>query len=113
MNESYEQFVDIIDAGRPQLNQDQVRDLADGRIYSGKQAADLKLVDEVGDLDRAADLGRELAKVDEATVVRYEQSPGFLDMLQSRLASGEPEAITVLRAAGLNPSPELQYLYRP
>ncbi len=113
VNESYEQFVDIIDAGRPQLNRDQVRDLADGRIYSGKQAADLKLVDEVGDLDRAAELGRELAKVDEATVVRYEQSPGFFDMLQSRLASGEPDAITVLRAAGLNPSPELQYLYRP
>ncbi|NLK71987.1 MAG: signal peptide peptidase SppA [Clostridiales bacterium] len=52
LNESYEQFVDIIVQGRG-IAKETVRNIADGRLYSAKQAVDLNLVDEIGTLDDA------------------------------------------------------------
>ena len=113
VDEGYDQFVQVIVEGRG-LPEEVVRELADGRIYSGQQAEDLGLVDELGDLERSAEASRELAGVEEATVVRYQQqSPGLLELLQARLAPPEPEALQVLETTGLNLTPELQYLYRP
>lgn len=51
VDEAYTQFVEIVDQGRPGLTLDQVKVLADGRIYSAKQALDHQLVDQIGTLD--------------------------------------------------------------
>jgi protease-4 len=113
VDEGYDQFVQVIVEGRD-LPEEEVRELADGRVYSGQQAETLGLVDELGDLERAAEASRELAGVEEATVVRYQrQSPGLFELLQARLTPPEPEALQVLETAGLSLTPELQYLYRP
>lgn len=115
VDEGYDRFVQVIVEGRG-LSEDRVRELADGRVYSGQQAQSLGLVDELGDLDRAAEISRDLAGLDKATMVRYQRrSPGLVGLLQNRLASPEPEAesLKVLKTAGLSPTPELQYLYRP
>ena len=111
--ESYDGFVEVIVEGRG-LPEDRVRELADGRVYSGLQARELGLVDELGNLDTAARVSRELADVEEATVVRYTQEPSLVELFQARLAaSPESEAMKTLEAAGLGITPELQYLYRP
>lgn len=46
--DSYNFFVDIVDEGRESLSRDDVLKLADGRIYTGRQALEVKLVDEIG-----------------------------------------------------------------
>ena len=112
VDEDYDEFVRVIVEGRG-LPEDRVRELADGRIYSGRQAEDLGLVDELGDLETATRVAQEIAGVEGATVVRYTQEPGLAELLQARLAPQKPEALKVLEEAGLSPSPELQYLYRP
>ncbi|MDQ3639190.1 MAG: S49 family peptidase [Actinomycetota bacterium] len=113
VDESYDGFVEVIVEGRG-LPEDEVRELADGRVYSGLQAESLGLVDELGNLERAAEVSAELAGVNDATVVRYQRrAPGITELLQTRLAPPEPEALQVLEAAGLSPTPELQYVYRP
>jgi protease-4 len=48
----YEQFLDDVSAGR-KISKDELRPLADGRIFTGKQALQLKLVDELGNLEDA------------------------------------------------------------
>ena len=113
VDEGYDQFVQVIVEGRG-LPEQIVRELADGRVYSGQQAETLGLVDELGDLERATEASRELAGVERATVVRYQRrSPGIVELLQARLAQPKPEAVQVLETAGLDLNPELQYLYRP
>lgn len=112
VDEDYDEFVRVIAEGR-NLPEGRVRELADGRIYSGRQAEDLGLVDELGDLETASGVAEELAGVEETTTVRYTQEPGFTELLQARLAPQKPEALKILEEAGLDPSPELQYLYRP
>ncbi|WP_082235112.1 signal peptide peptidase SppA [Halobacillus massiliensis] len=47
VDESYQGFVNVISEGRD-MPEDEVRELADGRIYSGQQAVENGLVDQIG-----------------------------------------------------------------
>ena len=52
LDDMHDQFVTAIAEGR-RLGKDRVRALADGRVYSGRMAKDLGLVDALGGLDEA------------------------------------------------------------
>jgi protease-4 len=75
VDEYYEQFVDVVAEGRG-LSREEVRNLATGQIYTGTEAKELGLVDELGDLDTAIDLAAELAGI-ETAIVEYYQPPGL------------------------------------
>ncbi|UCH36464.1 MAG: signal peptide peptidase SppA [Armatimonadota bacterium] len=49
LNDIYRQFVTAVAAGR-EMDKQEVLKLADGRVYTGEQAKELKLVDELGGL---------------------------------------------------------------
>lgn len=51
-DECYEQFTEIVSFAR-KINIDKIKELADGRIYTAKQAKNLGLVDEVATFDDA------------------------------------------------------------
>jgi protease IV len=63
IDSSYSQFVAAVAEGRG-LEQEQVRGFADGRVFSGAQALELGLVDELGDEERARELAATLAGLD-------------------------------------------------
>lgn len=67
IDSSYNQFVDAVSQGRD-LSQEKVRAFADGRVFSGAQALDLGLVDELGDEDHARRLAARLAGLEEDEV---------------------------------------------
>ena len=48
VNDLFDQFVTMVATAR-QLDKDRVRELADGRAYTGRQALDLHLIDQIGD----------------------------------------------------------------
>ncbi len=50
VDEAFDQFVDIVKEGRG-LDEAVVRNLADGRIYSAKQAKENRLIDEIGSME--------------------------------------------------------------
>jgi len=52
VDDVYHQFIEAVAQGR-NLPLDEVRQAADGRIYTGRQAKDLRLVDELGSLHDA------------------------------------------------------------
>lgn len=60
VDDLYQQFVEVVSEGR-KMDQDQVRKLADGRVYTGHQAKDLGLIDEYGNLYDAIDGAAALA----------------------------------------------------
>ena len=45
--------------------------------------------------------------------MRYEESPGLLESVQARIAPEEPQAVQIMESAGIEHTPEMQYLYRP
>ncbi|MEE8558835.1 MAG: signal peptide peptidase SppA [Myxococcota bacterium] len=60
VDQMYGDFVGRVASGRG-IEQERVREMAEGRVWTGAQAAELGLVDELGGLDRAVARVRELA----------------------------------------------------
>ncbi len=89
VDQAYQGFVDVIVEGR-NLPREEVLRLADGRIYTGRQALELGLVDEIGNLDDAVEGARELAGLDRATIVRYTPAASLRALLGSRLQPAPP-----------------------
>jgi protease-4 len=112
VDESYSEFVDVISEGR-NIPEDRVREIADGRVYSGSQARDLGLVDSFGGLDEASATAGRLAGERDTTVIRYVQEPTLTETLLARLAPQEPQAQQIMEATGLNLEPKPYYLYLP
>lgn len=54
VDEYYQEFVDIIADGRG-MDEDRVRELGDGRIYTGRQALEEGLIDDLGSIDDVID----------------------------------------------------------
>jgi protease-4 len=112
VNQDYSEFVDVISEGRG-IPEDRVREIADGRVYSGIQARDLGLVDSFGGLDEASATAGRLAGTKDTTVIRYVQEPTLTETLLARLAPQEPQAQQIMEAAGLDLEPKPYYLYLP
>lgn len=55
LDDAHNLFVDIVDAGRPEMERDEIVPLADGRVYTGRQALDVGLVDTLGSEKEAMD----------------------------------------------------------
>lgn len=70
----YDGFKDRVARGRS-LTPDQVEEVAKGRIWTGARAAELGLVDELGGLDVAIFLARELAGIPEERPVHLKTYP--------------------------------------
>ena len=63
-----------------------LRQVADGRVYSGEQAKQLGLVDEIGTLDDTLmAMGREFGIEGTPEVLEYKPRQGLLDMLNSKV----------------------------
>ena len=74
--EFYGRFVDAVAAGRPAMARDTVRALADGRVYTGTQAAANGLIDKTGDIKDALELAKQRSGVKAAKVVMYDRPWG-------------------------------------
>ena len=102
VDEYYEQFIDVVAEGRG-LSREEVRNLATGQIYTGTEAKELGLVDELGGLDTAINLAVELAGI-ETAIVEYYQPPkltlwsllGCANAIQVRLSGLSAQDIILL-----------------
>lgn len=93
----YEQFLKAVADGR-KLPLDAVRPYADGRILTGEQAFQAKLVDRLGGLDAALEEVRALAKMDAKQklnlVYPEPKRRSLLEMLGSGAADGLLDGVT-------------------
>lgn len=115
----YERFLQAVQEGRPRLSKEEVKRLADGRIYSAAQAKQLGLVDEIGYLDDAIELAKREAGLADARVVMYHRPSGYHPNIYSQWPRGEtgwpvlkldPVSLTILLGGG---SPAFMYLWLP
>jgi protease-4 len=110
IDDTYEQFIEAVADGRG-LALDSVRQFADGRIFTGRQAVGLGLVDELGDLEDAVNIAAESVGLETPpkTVRAIERRrPSLLDFL------GEMAVAWLAGMAEDNGgvTPSLQYRFR-
>ena len=79
----YELFRKRVSDGR-NMPVDSVENIAQGRVWLGSDALDIKLVDELGGIDKAIAKAAELAKLEEYHTASYPAAPGWMEQLMAK-----------------------------
>ena len=100
----YEGFKGHVQSGRS-MSAESVEEVAKGRVWTGAEAKELGLVDELGGLDRAIELARELAELEEGAPLSVQVYPkkGLIPIGTSK-PSSEPVKDVLAVLATLAPS---------
>ncbi len=88
MNDTLSQFIEAVADGRS-MDAAEVEQLADGRVFTGRQAKSVLLVDEIGDLHDAIKLAGELGGIEGTPRVLETTKPfSFQEFLESTFLGG-------------------------
>jgi len=113
IDNSYEGFVKVISEGRG-MSESEVKKIADGRIYDGRQAKDVNLIDEFGYLEDVIDAMKNDHKLKGAQVVSYTENFGFgslFSMGAQKIMGEDFEMGVIMKMLSQPNSPRLMYLY--
>jgi protease-4 len=114
MQATYDAFVEKAAAGR-HTTPERIDAVAQGRVWTGRQAKDLGLVDELGGLDRALSLAKERAKIppdSDVEVVTYPAHRSLYELVANPFGRSEG-AMTLGALLGLRDARSLSALSAP
>jgi len=104
LDDVHEQFIKAVAEGR-KMSQEDVTRLADGRIFTGRQAVAVGLVDELGNLEDAVRVAAKLAGIKgEPDIVDKKEKTSVIDFLRGKL----PEELS-----DLFPTVKIKYVFAP
>jgi len=111
IDESYRQFAEAVSVGR-NIPIEEVKKFADGRIFTGTQAKELGLVDDIGDEFLAREVAAEMANID----IKIE--PVTLNKKKKKILGVIPGGSFIEKIFGnlifeIDISNKLLWLYRP
>ncbi|HYO10061.1 MAG TPA: signal peptide peptidase SppA [Tepidisphaeraceae bacterium] len=92
VNEYYARFVEVVKTTRPIKDPASLSTSTDGRVFSGQRALELGLVDELGLLEDAIDVARDLAKAPGAKAVMYKRPYGYRGSIYANSELPQPQA---------------------
>ncbi len=101
VTDAYDHFVRLI-VERRQMDDARVRQLADGRVYTGSQALKLKLIDGIGGTDEAIEWLEQNKKINPKLTVRDVKPAPEFDSLWDELGQATGIKIFSARAVGLD-----------
>lgn len=87
INEGYELFVTRCADGR-KTGIDDIKKIAEGRVWTGSMAKELGLVDELGGIDDAIEKAKQLAEIESYSIVTYPEKPSMLEEIMNNIPSG-------------------------
>lgn len=94
IDEGYKDFLQHVATGR-NMDSAKVAELAQGRVYTGLQAIDLGLVDQLGGLQDAIEKAAELANLEAYYVRNYPPQKDFFERLDEVINSGSMSVVAM------------------
>lgn len=106
INDTYDQFVEVLVEERG-IPRDKVLEFADGRVFTGRQAKELNLVDVLGNLEDAIEIAGKMGGIEGTpdTIREKKRKATFFDLLTQKLDSWFNLDQTQFM-------PQLQYIYK-
>ncbi|MCX5895882.1 MAG: signal peptide peptidase SppA [Proteobacteria bacterium] len=80
----YQKFLAVIAEGRKDIAKDELKRLADGRVFTARQALDAKLIDSIGYLDDTIDMVKKQTGLEEARVITYYRPTAYKNNIYSQ-----------------------------
>jgi len=80
IEKGYDLFVKRCSEGR-KIENKKLREMAEGRVWTGKKAVELGLADEIGGIDRALEVAAKLGKIKQYRTVSFPEKKDFLTQM--------------------------------
>lgn len=93
IDDVWKQFIEAVATGRG-MDEAKAQEFADGRVWTGRQAKELGLVDELGTVESAYDLAAELAGLKKDSWEVFEAPKPSVNWLEFLMAGNEEEETT-------------------
>ncbi|MBI4691770.1 MAG: signal peptide peptidase SppA [Nitrospirae bacterium] len=104
LDDVHEQFIKAVSDGR-NIPFDKVKEIADGRIFTGRQALDAGLVDKLGTLEDAVGIAAKLAGIKgEPEIVSKKEKFSIIDILRGKFPKEFSDVF---------PSLKIKYIFAP
>lgn len=117
VTQMYDRFLGIVSEARGVSKEQLKSTVADGRVVTGREALAAKLVDQIGYVEDAYALARELGKSADAGVVKYRNEMSLFDAfgMASAKAAQQPAKVQLDLSSGLLPKllPGVPYYLPP
>ncbi len=113
IDNSYDGFVKVISEGR-NIDEKRVREIADGRIYDGTQAKELKLIDDFGYMEDVIESLKKDQNLEGAQVFSYASNDPFSDFISmgaQKMMGKDLDTMVLTEILSRPNSPRLMYLY--
>jgi protease IV len=117
INDMYERFLDVVEAGRPKLDEQTIRTLADGRVYTANQALENGLIDRIASLRTVIDDLKDQLDITNVRVVTYMRAHEYRPNYYAQApvySSNQVNLLNIDVKNTLTPSaPSFMYLWAP
>ena len=91
VDEFYAGFVSVVKKSKPKLSPADLKWVTDGRVVTGKRAAEIGLVDSVGDLRDAFAAAKRRANLSKAKLVKYHRNTEHVGSAYARQPQADPQ----------------------
>jgi protease-4 len=81
IDQSFQQFITVIDDNRPKLDREGVQALATGQIYTANDALEKNLIDQIGFEEDALDALKQKIEQKDLRIVTYGSKSNIIDLL--------------------------------
>jgi len=121
IDDYYEQFISRVIENRANLDKERIRELADGRVFTARQALEAGLIDGIAYLPETLCAARELAGIRDSSVVMYKRAYEYKENIYSATGKIIPHVsgntqIGLINVGGKGfpfSGPEFLYLWLP
>ncbi len=97
----YKTFITHVAEGR-KMSVEAVDNIGQGRVWNGYDAKKIGLIDEFGGLDKAVEIAKTLAKVDEYKIIEYPKQKEFFQQILDELKGEEAKTKLIKSELGDN-----------
>jgi protease-4 len=80
----YQKFLSVIEQGRKGIDKDELKKIADGRVFTAQQALNAQLIDGIGYLDDLVEMAQKQAGLEEVRLVTYHRPTTYKNNIYSQ-----------------------------
>ncbi len=111
IDNSFQQFLDVVSRER-KIDMEELKKIATGRVYTGVQALDLRLVDTLGTFEDAIQIAADMGGIEgEPTIVKEKNKMAWLDYFMESSTNSEIRELKEDFKSEFLEKPILQYKY--
>ncbi len=111
VNDSYDQFLDVVSKSR-KIDKEKLRVYADGRVFTGRQAKDIGLIDSLGTYEDAVKITSRLAGIEgDPVIVREKKKDNLLFRIVESFTENNLKTVKNELKSEFLEQPVLQYKF--